>query len=1102
MPLLGFVLAVIGQPATLGEVAERGGPAPLQTLDALYQAECSRPCELVGFSFVDPSPDLELAIARGANSGGRGSMWVPVRDLSSPTGLSGPDPTVETGVSRVGQIVHLGEPATALGLPIPTWTTTGASVVLRVYSAPQGAPAELVSAAEHEDVADCETYYVRGDFAPGRYIVEVERAPHSRGRAGVWAVPDELGGMLVDGVEIPHARVEVRAVAPDGAVRDLFTPTSDHWPVELTGDRYEQYSALGFAIAFSVGSWNNGGFPYYPKWFLDENPEVAMLDQYGQPMISGMVGEPAPWTNVSNPVIERGTEEHIRRTVSALKGKPALRYWVLGGECLYFTYLDDRRLADYSRDSQDHFRAWLRVRYGGDLGRLNEAWRAGFRTWADVSPPVGLERSAACADFALFRFYEMAERFGRHYAAALEADPDRLILSCNHGTLFSGRSYFGLGCDPVLYAQATDGFEMGQIMADDDPERYNLLWMAMTQAHGKVLAPVRLAYKKSDPRARGGGTSYTPESARRYFGESIGSGAWHTGLIQWQGDLPDGEWGVKGTPAEEEIGRIFGEWHEVEHSFDGTWPVRPRVGVLWSRTGWALDGFQPVWQALHEALIANQVPYLPLTGETSYDGLCAVIVADNAMLDGGDRERLAAYAEGGGLLILSGENGVLDDRCRPTPELGGAVPHALRIAEAGTPSERAAEMVAALPASARPMQVELEALGEIRDRRTENLTGGRHNTPIDLAAGEVVQTIRVTRSGLLSVAVSCPTYAKTYRGAPLRIEVSEPGAGEVLGSAVRAADDLPDNGWHEVRLTRSPAPGADIAVRLVPPEGIGAQELGVWAYIAADAPRLGALTQGGVEVPGSLEVRTSADEPRAARQVVEAFTLTDGLNTVAVLVNISGTPVRYSLEPEPDLVPDLGWPRVVRRLDPHTQLGEDIIPPHRTALVEFAADVTQDSAAALVEAIEARVAELGDSADQLTRARCARARAALDRRLPHKAAAHVLALVRSLAVTPEVTVRDGRLAVRARVTDVGTGSAPEGVSGSAVLVPLWGWSVPLTESAPGLLEGSVALGDLPLWYDVEARSYRPYRGAARVEVRVQAGARRGAAATRALLLPM
>ncbi|MBD3175100.1 MAG: hypothetical protein GF320_07960 [Armatimonadia bacterium] len=1060
-----FLACLTIQPGMLPDPADPP-PAPLTTLDPLYWTDCARPGEMVGFSFLDPLPELRQATGIGANSALANWMWIPTQDDSAPLGLGGPPIHGLIGASRFAQSLRLEEPATALGLILAVYETEGVPVYLRVYQEGEAAP---VAAAFVESPADNEAVWVPGEFEPGRYVIEVERAPEGPGRVAVWARPGDRPAAQVDGRSMSLFHLEALARSGDD-VQALYDEDAPHMAFEMTGDLLEAWSELGLDIGIYVGNWNNGAFPYYPDWFYDRFPDVAMLDQYRQPLLSGMFDRAVPWVGLSHPVIVAGTTDHIQRTTDALSEASPLRYWVLGGESLYFTYMFGTRLSDYSAYSLDHFRGWLTERYGGHVTALNAAWDDSFADWADVVPPMALARDAASVDFALFRFEEMAERFGWHYQAVRSGDPERLTLSCNHGTLFKGRSYFGLGLDPSALAAMTDGFELGQIMSDDDGARYNLQWMYSVMGYGKPLAAPRLAYAKTDPSARGGSTSYTPEAARRYFGEAIGTGCWHAAFIQWYGDLPDGEWGVRGTPAEAEFEAIFDEWHQIEREFDGCWPLRPRVGLLRSRPTWAVEGYQPIWQLLHEELIARGAGYLPLSGEMSWDGLDAVICADNPILENPDRDRLRAFAQGGSLLLTSGDVGILDEACTETEGVDGWA-GVVSIDADGPDLDRARALVdAALEEAPPAADLDLEALGPISRRITAGLASAGHDLPLDLAEGDVVQVFSPTLDGLAGVSVSVPTFAEQYEGDPLTLSVHDDG-GVLLGSARVERDLMADNAWHEVTLDGEPEPGGVLRLTVEGPVGLEPRSLGVWASSTGGGDDAIELTQGGRSLDGALEMKLHYERGASPREVLEVFPLSDGAGCVLVLVNISDTPIRFSVGNAEDLVVAADTPVALRRLDHSTDLGDDVVSGHRTAYLAIHRDVSTDEVAAWLGRLGA------DGAGFL-----AQAREALEIDLPHKALAHGLMAARWVDTDATAEVEADELVVTARPRAAGEFGADE-LSITARVVPVGTGTVEMEREGESY-RARIPLTELRPRYDYGEREYRRPWGPVQIEVRV------------------
>jgi len=140
-----------------------------------------------------------------------------------------------------------------------------------------------------------------------------------------------------------------------------------------------------------------------------------------------------------------------------------------------------------------------------------------------------------------------------------QLDTTRPVFIPTHGNPFALDFRVKMGYPLTDLAGAADGFEAGPISIDDDPERLHRLTLDMQTSFGVMVVAPRLANKQLDSRAQGGGRSFSPASARREVYEALGMGVWHIGLVQWRGSLPDGEWGISGTPAEAECKRLFGE---------------------------------------------------------------------------------------------------------------------------------------------------------------------------------------------------------------------------------------------------------------------------------------------------------------------------------------------------------------------------------------------------------------------------------------------------------------------------------------------------------------------------------------------------------------
>jgi hypothetical protein len=140
-----------------------------------------------------------------------------------------------------------------------------------------------------------------------------------------------------------------------------------------------------------------------------------------------------------------------------------------------------------------------------------------------------------------------------------QLDTTRPVFIPTHGNPFALDFRVKMGYPLTDLAGAAHGFEADPISIDDDPERLHRLTLDMQTSFRVMVVAPRLANKQLDSRAQGGGRSFSPASARRAVYEALGMGVWHIGLVQWRGSLPDGEWGISGTPAEAECKRLFGE---------------------------------------------------------------------------------------------------------------------------------------------------------------------------------------------------------------------------------------------------------------------------------------------------------------------------------------------------------------------------------------------------------------------------------------------------------------------------------------------------------------------------------------------------------------
>lgn len=1072
------------------------GDVPVQ-LDALYYERCRRPCEFVGFSFADEPAEMQQMREHGANAVGWGSMWIPTNDAQAPDGCGIPDLTHMRDTPQLGQSFTVHVPITGVALATPTFHTEGSGCTLAIYSSPpdhwQGMVPEALVARTFTNVRDNQQLWLFfEELPPGNYYIE-QSAPTGNG-IGVWAVGRDAygsGQAYIARRAVPSDDLELWCRTKDGEMV-LVAPEPSHRALRLGPGAAGLITQAGLVFSYAVGNWNNGSFPYYPDWFIKRFPEHAMLDQNGEPVLAGMFGELAPWPNLQNPVIVNGTERYIRAVVEVLKDNPGLLYWCMGGEALYATYLMPARWTDYSNDAIAHYRAWLKKEYGS-IAALNEAWNTAYADFTEVRPPNPPARNLATLDWFRFRNAAMAERFQYHFIATKAADPGRLVVTCNHGNIFEGKSGTMLGQDLSLFAGVSDGWEMGQIMSDDDPNLYNLMWMRNAGAFGKPLCPVRLAYRKTNPLARGGATSFTPEAARRYFWESVGTGAWHMGFIQWRGSLPDGEWGVQGTPAQTEIRDILREWHEIEPYFDDAWPVKEPVGLYFSQLTWTLDGFQPLWTRLHRELTQRHIGYRILSDKHLTDGdldaLRVIISPDNPVISVDCVKALRQFRRKGGKLILVGRNATEDEQLRPY----GLCPFGDSLPILRADDRTLVERIERAASDSRLVTVEAAADRQYVALLAET-TCRHHDTPFDLSGHKSIgQTFIASQPGLRAVRVSNPTYTKTVTDCELTLELlaGDPD-GEVLARKTYFAPELTDNAWHEVRLD-SPLPAGTYYLRLLTPESLPPQTIGVWGT-AADTYPGGGLHIDDRPVQGDLRLELVFDVERPPEAALESFTLSDGVNAVVILTNITELKIQATVRVSERLLPEKKYR--VRDLGSGIELGEvqanravvhAAVAPHRSAVLFFEAAKVRNIES-LLHNVEKAIAKLPEEAVRPHRAHLQRAREAVRDGRPAKALASVRRALQRVPMTLEAKVADGQLQIRATTFGKNGGRGPL----NARFVPLPGVAATLARQGKGRFAAIMPLDKLGMRYDYRRRKYVPYYGVVEVIVAGRIGERAAA----------
>ena len=486
-----------------------------------------QPAEMYGFWHWTGSEDLREAAHRtGANAT---SLHLPLHLLKEDRARYGIRP-----------------------LPAPVQVSTRRSMVLE-FDAPAGLTQVnlLVTTSNSHAEAVGELFVAKASATPlARAQTEPRRQPHlvlqpakplpagryrlrievRRSHAHVWlrqAVQEDtlvrMGDLTLRGWGI------IGECRDAGGKAQSFTRGSRHdTPVPLGTSTFATLANLRVDAGAGIGEHNNAFFVVYPDWFWQMHPQAAMRDRDGNIIRAGE----NPWIAFDDPVLTDATLRQMRETVPLLRQQKRVRYWVIGGEQGYPDYFGLPE-GDFRPEFLAHYRAWCRHH--------------------------GLPESEDASQWRRFREAAMTERFALYTAHLRQLDTTRPVFIPTHGNPFALDFRVKMGYPLTDLAGAADGFEAGPISIDDDPERLHRLTLDMQTSFGVMVVAPRLANKQLDSRAQGGGRSFSPASARRAVYEALGMGVWHIGLVQWRGSLPDGEWGISGTPAEAECKRLFAE---------------------------------------------------------------------------------------------------------------------------------------------------------------------------------------------------------------------------------------------------------------------------------------------------------------------------------------------------------------------------------------------------------------------------------------------------------------------------------------------------------------------------------------------------------------
>ncbi len=604
-----------------------------------------QPAEMFGFWHWTGAEDLRETVRRtGANAT---SLHLPLHLLKDERARYGIRPlpaAIQVSTLRAMELEFDAPSGLTLVTLLVTTADSRAQVEGKLFSA--GSRTPLAVARSEPRTQPHLTLKTAKPLPAGRYRVRVEVR---QSRADVWLSP-----AVEETTVVRLGATVLRGWAVDGEWRDakggvhrLVRSAQHDTPVPLGVSTFVTLAHLRVDAGAGIGEHNNAFFVVYPDWFWQLHPQAAMRDRNGNVIRAGN----NPWIAMDDPAITDAGIRQMREMLPLLRRQSRVRYWVIGGEQGYPDYFGLPE-GDFRPEFLAHYRAWCRLH--------------------------GLTESGDAGQWRRFRESALVERYALYTTTLRSLDSTRPILIPTHGNPYALDFRVKMGFPIADLAGTADGFEAGPISIDDDRERIHRLTLDMLSGFGTIVAAPRLANKQLNPNAQGGGTTFSPSSARRAVYEALGMGVWHIGLVQWTGSLPDGEWGIKGTPAEAECRRLFSELKQASPWLEGCSRLQPRVGIFISDAQWR-RWWQARWTLLYDVACSRgwntQFVHDAQLGADLAQDVPALVSVDNAVLSRDAHDSLNAYLQAGGKVIAVGSFAERDETDNNLPPLQNGVAH-------------------------------------------------------------------------------------------------------------------------------------------------------------------------------------------------------------------------------------------------------------------------------------------------------------------------------------------------------------------------------------------------------------------------------------------
>ena len=407
-----------------------------------------------------------------------------------------------------------------------------------------------------------------------------------------------------------------------------------------------------------------------PPWLAALHPESLPVTQNGVTLHPGARQHYCP----SSAAYKERTAELVRRIADRYKDHPALAMWHVNNE--YGCHVAEC----YCDASAEHFREWLRERYG-DLDTLNEAWGTAFWSqrygeWGEILPPRSAPTFANPTqqlDFRRFSSDALLELYEMEKEILREATPD-VPITTNFMGFFKPVGYWKWApredlvsddsypdpSDPEAHIAAAMSRDLMRSLGD------GAAWVLMEQT------TVRVNWRKRN-------VPKQPGEMRLWSYGAVARGAEGIMFFQWRQSRAGAEKYhsamVPHVPTEDsrswrEVSRLGAELAILDELLGARGEAETAILLDWE-SWWALEldskpstavrmreGLYSFYKPLYEANVPVDFAH-PGSDLSSYN----LVIAPNLYLVTDDSaENIRRYVSDGGTLLMSFFSGIVDGR--------------------------------------------------------------------------------------------------------------------------------------------------------------------------------------------------------------------------------------------------------------------------------------------------------------------------------------------------------------------------------------------------------------------------------------------------------